>query len=491
MKLSLLPTLLVVGCGDNRAPMLPDASILEDGPQTRTITLSAQQRFVTANGDVVVPYDLTGEPISVLVPPTFTEILGSGDAQGMASIAGVPDGTFYLDVGVNYEVTSRSSIDLSDTRLGRATVEPATPGTLITFNVSGLSPWQDGDELQLFAPNSGLIAFNMQRASATAPLLGATSLSGFQYDLYRAAYRALVDAAAGDVVTLAQLAIKYVGATPFRTIAERFTAPPFTIAAGGRSTLTGAFSSIAQDQTLAVSWDRQEFDRALRSATPTEGTYSYPLLALQALPDAATRGFYHPAPDIAAYEPGYVADTSLLTTTGLTYGDPFPSTWTRIVTVRYYVYRFIALGNAQPLAAFGYLDDDRKLSAVANTTITPSLGPILSPTVNGLDAYTNQTGVGTQPKLAWTPPSIGAPSRYIVIVSRVYDNAGRTAEQLLASVQTSEPNVVMPPDILQPGNSYMFRIVAETMPSLDLDATPNALALPSATSLVTTALVTP
>lgn len=463
-----------------------DAAADAASVSTRTVTGMYNVRRVTTSGEVVVPEDLSMATIKAIVPPMFTTISGTGTAQGTFTIPDVPVGTFYLRVNDWYIVTSTDTIDLSYDRLGH--VAPAvTSATPLTFNVTNLSAWQTTDDLEMFSTGNGLAAFAMESlATAGTPAANATSLAGFVFDLSRSAYRPQIDGAAGDVVSLTQLKSATAGALTYTALARKFDAPSFTVANGGSATIAGAFVDVAQSANLAATFDRPAFDAALRAQLPGDSTTTYPVLALQALPEAATRGLYHSAPDLVSFEPGYVADSSSITT-AWPYGDPYPVAWTRVITARYFTYHYVPVGAGQ-LALFASLEVDRSLAAPGS--VVPLIGPVVSPKVNGLDAYGTLTGVGITPTVSWSAPAIGTASRYYVRVMRVVPGTIPTRTVALV-IETSATSVQIPPGIIMSGESYTFDVSARAAPGVDLAATPGRLSLPNAYSRIASAIATP
>ena len=472
----------------------PDAPISPpDAPVVlRTINGSLNLRFVEPTTEVTLPADLSANTVSVLIPPAFTAISGATTTNGTFSIPSVPQGPYYLKLGGRYLDLTADAVDLSYDLLGRPGVRAATTTTNLTFDVTNLSSWQTTDEIQMICPGSGTIAFGMQSAVSTgAPTAAATSLAGFAYDISRADYPALIDGAAGDRATVTQLATQISGARSFRTVARSFTAPSFTVTNGGTASLTGAFTTVPADKTLDAVWDRPAFQAELATRSPGSAAENFSTLAISALPEASTRGFYHSAADVVVYAPGYTTDSTQVNASW-SYGDPYPVAWSRIAWVRYRKYRFIQLGSATPVAIFASLYVYRDLSTISSQApIVPIIGAVVSPKVNGMDAFATLTGIGTTPTISWSAPTIGTVSKYYVTVVSVTAPNGATTLKSIATIETSATQAVVPPGILVAGSKYVFYVDARSAGALDLSAMPNAQTLPEGSSVVTTAMVTP
>jgi hypothetical protein len=118
------------------------------------------------------------------------------------------------------------------------------------------------------------------------------------------------------------------------------------------------------------------------------------------------------------------------------------------------------------------------------------VAPVGSPQINGLDLFTPQSGVGTNPTLSWTAPA-GAVG-YRVLVERFYDSGLGTAPFApVAALFTTSTSVRVPPGILVAGDYYIFIIQAHAEPGADYTFSPYRHALPHGMAPVSTSIVTP
>jgi len=439
-----------------------------------------------------MPVDLSGATVSVLVPPLFDVYQGTTHADGTFSIPDVPVGKVLLKLGSRYIETSHDNIDLVADALGRPNLADATLPTPLTFAVTDLSPWQATDELQMFCSSSGTAAWAMETAAtAGEPTVNDTSLSSFTYDLSRAGTPTVITGSQGDLLSLVQLSTANDGARSYRTVSRIFTPSSFDVANGGMANLTGAFTPVTTSTTLDGVWDRPAFDAELVAHGSSGALTNWSTLAVSALSEAATRGFYSDEPDVLIFAPGYTNDHTPVTMSW-PIGDPYPVEWTRIAWVRYYRYHLIQLGSAAPLAVFDRLRVYRELSSISpQAPIVPIVGLVVAPQVNGMSARGTLTGVGTTPTLSWTAPTIGTASRYYVDIYQVTTQAGATSRKRLANIETSSTEIIVPPGILASGQTYIFDITARSAGALDLETTPNRDSLPEGWALTATGLVTP
>ncbi len=490
-KLAVASAFVVACGGPGSTP--PDGGADADKPRVRTFSGILHHRFVTASGVKDVPANLAGAPLSALVPPSFASFPGTANADGTFSIPNLPVGTFYLVLGNRILVMSADTVDLSFDVLGRFDSRFATASTPLSFDVTGLSAWQSTDEIQMLSPSSGTSAYQMEQTATAGMLaLGDTRLTGFTFDLSKANDPALIDGGAADQLTLTQLATQTDGTRTYRTVAKSFTPSGFTIANGGMASLTGAFSTPPQ-ATLDVTWDRPAFAAELVAHSPGSDSHNWSTLAISTVPQASTRGLYTDGADLAIFAPGYLNDSTTVTAPW-SYGDPYPSTWGKVAWVRYFRYRFIQLPSATPVAIFSRLLAYRDLSTVsAQAPIEPIMGTVVSPKINSADALGTAllTGIGTMPTLSWTAPTTGTAARYYVTIDLVMLQNGATALKPLATLETADTQLVIPPSLLIAGQTYVFEIESRSVGTVDLAATPNQRALPEGAATVTTTMATP
>ncbi len=470
----------------------PDAS--SPDAATRTVKGWVSGRYVTPTGEVTMPVDIRGANIAALIPPDFAVLPGVGQQDGTFAIGGVPNGPYYLRTNGWYLVTAIDNIDYSFDVLGRADAMPATTPTMLVFDVANLNPWQDGDELRMYSAGSGTAAFAMHRdATAGAPAVDDTTLSASTYDLSRAWFEMLIDGSAGDELTLTQLATTSDGTRTYQRLVRAFEPAAFTIANGGSAVLSGAFADVPQTETFAFEWNRPAFDTALRAQVPPFGaSFSWPVLAFHTLPEADVRGLYHASAALVRFAPGWTMDAS--TVGGAwPHGDPYPADWTRAVTAVYYTYRFVQVGAAEPLTVYSYVAVDLDGASVTpSVPIVPLVGPVANTRVNGLDAFASLAGIGLTPSISWDPPAVGTANAYRVIVVRVFDSAGTTTADPIASFDTfDDTSLMIPPGVLESGQFYVFYVIAVSIPGVDREATPNLLSLPAGVAQVVSSLATP
>jgi hypothetical protein len=122
--------------------------------------------------------------------------------------------------------------------------------------------------------------------------------------------------------------------------------------------------------------------------------------------------------------------------------------------------------------------------------LSPIVSPPRQPLVNGRDARQPQEGVGIEPTLSWTAPTIGVAPRYRILVYRIYLKGSQPFLQLDAAISTASTSLRMPPGILKAGSSYIFTLRANRSPGDD-ETRPNREHLGSCTATALTAVISP
>ncbi len=91
----------------------------------------------------------------------------------------------------------------------------------------------------------------------------------------------------------------------------------------------------------------------------------------------------------------------------------------------------------------------------------PVISPPGSPTVDGMDATDDLASpVTLTPSIAWSPPSLGAPTHYMVAVNEVISHAGATEIAPVLVAQVYGTSFRVPPAFLATGHTYYAAIAA-------------------------------
>lgn len=455
----------------------------------RTVSGSKVITWHTGESFTNVPVDLSTLQVVALVVATngsLTTYTGTGNADGTFEIQSVPYGSYYLQIGTQYVVTSESVVDLGYTDLGRAMRDPASSATSITMNVTNLAPWQNGDQLELISAGAASYYFFIEQSVPVTA--GATELSGYTFDASvgePAGPVSLIDGGAGDRAVFAQLSQRLSDENvPYQSMSRVFSPAPFTQVDGGNTVLTGAFTDVSIANTVSIDLRSSQFEALVPSIHPN-ATTSFRFFGVLGQPGGLERGAFSGSADFLLLFPG----ATDVVATNMGYGLPLVGTWGAYGSVGYYNDVPVQIGAATPRNVRANMFTNDSIAGLAAAPIVPRISPVLNPTVGGADLTQPQTGVGTAPLLAWNAPSTGTADVYTVRISRVFDDGGATALQRIASFRTTGTSLRIPAGVLVNGESYQVQIFAE---STAVSATaPYRQALPHSLAPKVSALFSP
>lgn len=464
-------------------------------PQLRIVVGLRSLSYHQDNTTTLQPIDLSATPIQALVPNAsggFDTLTGAGHSDGTFSIPNVPEGYYWLRFGSTYVWTSSSYVDWSNDLFGRADgVYPGTSPTTLSLSLTGLNPWQAQDDLVWDVPAQGTaMALPLSSADITnAPAAGATALAGFSMNFAGNDISfPLLDSSKGDQAYLNQLTTRPAGAETYRALAKSFNAPATTMTDGGTSNLSGGFLDVPQAASLRLNWQRSAFAAFAPSVNPAAVpsgsfffSYAYPLPSSYGLPANAF--------ELLDYTSSGTGDVDL---GDLPYGNPFPATWSVAAeTYEAFNLSYLAPGATTPVTMTRYSYQATTTLPTAAAPVTPLLGPIQAPKINGKDLFSNQLSVGTNPTLSWNPPSVGAPSGYVISCYRLFASGTGSAIQSVGRFRTRTTSIKLPSGVLTAGNTYFFTIAAIRANGVDLSTTPFRTALPYAFTTSMSAIVAP
>jgi hypothetical protein len=447
---------------------------------------------VTETGNVQHAVDLAQRDIMALVydeatsrfathPPTKT---GDGTfefpdlAQGQR---------YYLRinrVGVPpvYVVTSATNLDLGSFVMGRPDTATAGTGTSLVFDVDNLAPWQQTDALQLYSAGAGAVAQGIESSASTGvPSSGATSVSNLTIDYVAAANTPnLIDGAKGDRAWFTQLVTRTLGSETYLSLGRALELAAFSQTSGQSLRLAGSLTEATQ-QTLGVDFKISQFEGIWRPSNPSAELVMNHINMVAQL--ESPHGWTGVTPDVIYY----VTQSSGDLVASFSYGNPFPASYGLILQGLSRFRRSYTMGAATGNATG---DISFMMAPTASSTLAPVLGTVQAPTIAGRDAITDQSGVGLSPELHWSPPSLGTPSLYRLVFIRAVADAATLGGALAGVVYTTNTDIVVPPGILSPGETYVIRFSAISR-GFDGAQQPFLVGLPDSSSDVLSGLISP
>jgi hypothetical protein len=432
------------------------------------------------NGEL--PTDLLTQTVAAFVPNGtggYTEIAGTGTNTGTFTIANVPSGFYLLELGSQYLWTDNTKVNADYYEAYRSTRVEAGSSTTLTFDLVNLDAWQDTDIFELSDPNTS--AFD-----GYYPAVGATTFTGtFPYTDY------LNDYQLGDKTYFIQLPTQNVGGYPF-TGAARFYAPhDFVQVNGQNTTVSGSLETLDQNQTFRANINGADLLAASLAANPG-ATFYLAAIVLDAIPGSLAHGWTTNTPDLVSFG----TETNPITTNGdlgdVAYGNPFPKSFTLFDIYWYFAYtNYTATGATSSLPLFTYIQGFTTTLPTATSPMQLLIGTVTNPLIAGTNFFSNQSGVGLTPTLTWSAPSAGTASVYQIFVYNLFNSGGDTEDTQLATLETQNTSITIPPGILSAGQDYVFQIRAIYRPGIKVATDPYFLGSTNGFADVTSGMVQP
>lgn len=490
---------MLPGCGE------PDAG---SGPVDAgtSVLVTADTRFHSSAGVTVVPQDLSGSDLEILIPRgvEFDRYPGTPVAGGMR-FDNVPDGEYFLRSNRNYYLTRERHFDLGVNRIGRpdAVYLPlsASPASVELFN---LEPWQQytstsepGTTLQLISADVnvyGPLSYSMEPAVGDTSYVDPDAFAFFN----TISGAPVLDASKGDRLYVNQLNSVQAGTLPsggplsYSTVVRSAHLPSFSFTPDDITPLVLAATLQPVTQTpFSLEWRLNEFSRWRSDVNPT-GTLNYPSFSVVPVPFGYQHGWVGYQGEMLDMwlprgEDGVIASR-------LAYGNPYPSSWGAVGTA---IYSFrsaapVVMGSRVHYPSGNLYVSDRLDHLIAGP-IQPSISPPRELRIDGVDAYASRVVGTNQPVISWRSPVLGTPRNYMVSVIQLVDSYSANPTWRFY-VPADRTQVRLPPNLLLPGTTYYVRVTADGSPNHEPSRAPHITGelLPIATAdTVSAAFTTP
>jgi len=444
---------------------VPDAETGPDATPTGDVEGSFIDTHVTVAGLEIAAHDLSSATIEALVPDGtggYTTIAGVGRSDGTFGIQDVPDGIVLIRIDTFYFATAGRDLDLGYNLLGRRdTVAATTSPTTLSFDVDNMSAWQEGDRLDLMAPNTPAGDVSLELFLTPAPEVDDVALTG-SYDWSQAVESNLIDTNKSDTAYLLHYTEQLDGAETYSTLTQAAEIGSLTMTNGGTSTVTGTFGDVTLDQTVSVNIDGAAWEASRASlCTPDHVLDGNVGVTLYISPFGLNRGDLGYV-ELGSYSPADSLDHSLT----MHYGDPFPGDWVPYETA--FMLVLCNIDTAQTTHGMGYMSVSDAAGALFGD-VKPRLGPIGDPRVDGMSATVEVTANSTTPTISFDAPATGTADAYYVSI-RELGTGGRGT--LVATFLTTSTSIVVPAGVLTSGSSYFVEITAEANAEVDYEAAP-------------------
>jgi hypothetical protein len=454
------------------------------GSAPEEVTGTGINTYITDSGPVSSPFDLSTVNIAALVlngQGGFTSYPGQGTTTGTFQVPNVPAGTYYLQVGQDYLVTTARTIDLGSDVLGRSDVATVTQAsTTLSVNVTGLSPWGTADQLALFSSNAS-VGINNLTDPNSPPMEGAVAVDESMLAYQNIAFPPnLIDGSKGDRAFITQLGTKMSsGQTTYNAVTTSLELPSFALKDGGNTALTGALMAVPQTETLTVNDGVHQFEQLVPKTYSTVTTTG-DFLILSAQPGGLMYGVYSlqsVAPNLLTYS--FALGSPDVNTGPLIYGNPYPKTWGVLASASTsFTVTYSPPGATTPYSDYGTITTAVDASTLGNGLLVPLIGPVQNLKVNGQPATKDLQGVTATPTISFDPPATGTAASYWIGIYQLTVMSGAAQAQLVADFYTKEQTLLVPPGILTSGNYYYCNISANSS-SIDQTQSPYRTAVPN------------
>lgn len=450
---------------------------------------------------------------AALVPQTdgsLTRLGGAMNPDGTFSIPNVPGGYVWLQVGpTEYFWIATSDFDFGLDLIGTP-VAGLNPPVTTTFNysISGLQPAQPGDYIAVVSESEPLLQLPF-------PLFlspGETSVS----EMVPAP--SFIDLSKIDTLFIAQYLVTTSGAFNGVTLGPTQTLSGLTLTNGTTNNITATLApSPAANFPLSIQgtqWANTAAGTAPSNSAPNSSNYF--LFAQPYLPDrlAAPPVSFTPGPDFTMLRPlPPLSQTTISTFLGcgsaaisqgfptlafpfppivtdvdygtLSYGDPFPEAWQRLF--EYCQVSQVGLPRPNSATTDFFLIGNRQITAVPTGPVTPILGPVQNPIINGASIFQTATLNTTSVDLSWNAPAIGQPYGYYVDVYQLGTllNGGTPEYIPVGRFGTAKTSMQVP--FLSAGNTYVFLITSEADGLAQMEMNPLRKKVPNAEAAVLSA----
>lgn len=473
-----------------------------------TVTVSWVNTDWTPNGTSMVPNKIPLAQVWVPQPDgSFLPVPGAENPDGSFSIPNVPGGYYWLEVGRFFYWTSNSTFDLGMDVNTAATFPPTVSpsSTHLIFNFAGLDPLQAQDELGFFwflSPPFTLDFDGSSPAGATSLTTGILISTNIDFSQSGAAFLlqyepetigTLSALALGPAVTLPSFALtngtsNTISGTLAPSPRNSFDlnvkgsawTPLFAGAGPGTITQEGADLEVAAQAYMTDPHVLSTFGPSIPLVAGPRASALSPL-ELPSAPACFVSGPANPA--LSAAGPPYPPLTSDQDFGTVQYGDPFASSWLRVFTFCQTALVPLAIPGSTTPVSFRIVD--KQSSGLPASQISPLIGQVQNPTINGMNLFQPATVAAKSITLSWSAPAGTAPTGYKVESYFPVSLNGASAYVPGPLFYTAKTSCSLP--FVQPGQTYVFVITAVLDGAANFESQPNRSALPTAAVSVVSA----
>jgi hypothetical protein len=489
-----------------------------------TVTVNWVDTYWTSAGLVQVPVAASDFGVSVLA----YESEGAGGVQestspspGVFLIHNVPGGYYWLQVTDGNFWTNTNTFDAGQDIAGPPPPSDNVSGpTLLGFNLLGLDAIPQLTSVEFLPAVNGVPTFSINSANSTtlsvSPYFGLIA-TGVDWTKVTNAYLAqylpmslgsLNNQVLGPSVDASLALTNDTTNTVTGTLQQSATQASVDLDVPGSqwAALFANAAAATPSPFASAVWIAAEPYVNGRSAAlispgypfPAEGPNVFMGLAGTAYtgPQGAQSGPGGPvfsACDIYGF-PGFSNPSQPAITTdydygSLTYADPFPSAWTRYLSLCEEYTVTVPIPNSSAITTF-YMVDSAAYAPSAKPALAPVVSTVQNAKINGADFFSPATLTSNAPVLSWTAPATGKPYGYTIVGYGQSTLPDGTPSYLccIEILNTAQTSVTLPG--LPWSNTYVFALTAQADSLANMETSPYRSSLPTGSATILSAPIT-
>lgn len=450
---------------------------------------------------------------AALVPQsdgTLQRLQGAANADGSFSIPNVPEGYYWLQINPNANFwTPSSDFDYGQDLPGRPLTPTGQSTTTFAAAVTGIVPdatvgdyfLTQTDLRSPFSPASGLVLPGMSTFSSNISITSDIDWSTVTA-LYLSQYQHLSSGNFSGYVLGPSNALSNVSFTNGGTnnisgalVAGSPASLPLSIAGsvwadlaaesgpGSPTPTVSDFAAFVEPYVMgrsATSNTTSQLGLAFTLLRPSVSTGFFPLPPPYACGVSISIGMF---PGLGQGNPPITVDTDY---GAIAYNDPYPASWQH--NFQYCQLSSVSVQRPNSNVTDTFTVGTSQITQLPTGPVTPILGPVQSPMINGSSLFTPATLNTTNVTLDWNAPAIGHPFGYYIAVYQLVTGPTGTMVYAPAGVYaTAKTSVNIP--FLAANNVYEFSISSEVDAITNVERAPLRHQVPTGRSGVISAPV--
>jgi hypothetical protein len=419
-----------------------DAGPTPDAGRLRTVLVRRTDEVWTPDGGVVVTEaDLNNEPGQRLlyedVAGEWVSVTPTAGAGPMLRFEGVPEGPYVVARPGELLMSDADELEMGVRIVGRRDTPIAAPNTTLTLELSGVTPaYRSSDVVLALSFGPGFLAenFTVRGDGGAFPAIADLTAQSAPY--------ALSGARGDELLVTLRRTVSDAGLSWGTTLFAATVLAP-ELGAGQAARVTVPLAPVPQ-VPVPLALRSSGFEQFVTDVHPAATPTATAAVFFAAPPVPADFEGRSMALSFVNHQAGRGDLEATITTGNPVAGGSLLAEGRLIVSV--------------PLSLSGRTLN-RQLDAIGTVradggALDATLSPPRFVRLNGERADVNRTGVGTTPVFEWSPPSLGTPRTYWLMVYRLTPQGTSLAESFALRIRTPFTRVRVPPGLLVEGSAY-------------------------------------